>query len=655
MCNRTIEKGLDCYWCRLCRYYLHQECAKLPEHIDHSFHPLHGLKLTKRSLNDTCRCYYCEKPLENDEYLYACDKMCSDFFMHMTCAMIPLPTITSNVDGCKDHDVAQFACHQRPMTLMDHGHHLSNKRAAKCFGCQSNWSGPAYSCISENCENFLHKSCGELPQKIQHAVHSPHSLILQVSKPQSCRSCCKKDCRLIFCCREDGCDFTLGTECVSLDTTINYRGHAHLLSLVEKSFCDIECDACEKSYGNVKVVPKEVNRTRSFMFRCMECVFNFHFLCGPLPSTVKYEYHIHPLILSEHSISEDDSDEYFCDVCEEERDQSFRIYYCEECKFAAHIHCLIHEILKAIKGETKDIELKILRETRWDNLLKIESMDHQLKENSSESTLKEIRDMLTEPENEMLLDPFGFKNPSDKVFRSNSYKEYRRFNSRFDREGSIEDIDRIKQFFYFERKNIFRRIFERFREMDDFEMFLEELRYFTPEEGLLKLLDDKYLRQKVEDVDGYMVPNTLAPILKTLLGKYGKDLVGRENLTSAMKSIASTMLCIVVDKMCNTSVEDITKDDLRHLYFYLTGIQEVTGFTLTRYLDSFDEILEAFLGFEATRFEKGIREKLEAEMERCRRNLEKLEVYTSDMSNFMQNCSRKASEWKQKNWGDKWF
>lgn len=282
-------------------------------------------------------------------------------------------------------------------------------------------------------------------------------------------------------------------------------------------------------------------------------------------------------------------------------------------------------------------------------------MDHQLKEKSSESTLKEIRDMLTEPENEMLLDPFGFKNPLDKVFRSNAYKEYRRFNSRFDREGSIEDIDRIKQFFYFERKNIIMRFFQRFREMDDFEMFLEELRYFTPEEGLLKLLDDKYLRQKVEDVDGYMVPNTLAPILVTLLGKYGKDLVGKENLTSAMKSIASTMLCIVVDKMCNTSVEDITKDDLRHLYFYLTGIQEVTGFTLTRYLDSFEEILEAFLGFEATRFEKGVREKLEAEMERCRRNLEKLEVYTSDMSNFMQKCSRKASEWKQKNWGDKWF
>ncbi|EXB40977.1 hypothetical protein L484_020712 [Morus notabilis] len=158
------------YGCKPCRYYVHEECAKLPEFIiNHALHPQHRLRLKKVPLIDNINCcYYCDKPFESDYkyYVCACKSSCSDnFYMHMKCAMIPLPTITitSDVDGYKDHGVAQFACHQQPMILVvdDHEHHHSNKTAAKCFGCQSNWSGPVYSCISEECENFLHKSCAE--------------------------------------------------------------------------------------------------------------------------------------------------------------------------------------------------------------------------------------------------------------------------------------------------------------------------------------------------------------------------------------------------------------------------------------------------------------------------------------------------------------
>lgn len=190
MCNRSIPAlQEDCYYCDLCRYYLHQECAELPERIDHhSLHPLHPLFLTKRSLSDSRSCYYFEKPLGNDQYFYVCSQLCSNLYMHVACALIPLPSITFNVDGGEDHDdVVRFVCHQQPMTLVE-----LNERPAQCFSCQSNWSGPAYSCTFEKCENFVHKSCTELPQKIQHPFHSPHSRILRVSKPLSCRSCHKK-------------------------------------------------------------------------------------------------------------------------------------------------------------------------------------------------------------------------------------------------------------------------------------------------------------------------------------------------------------------------------------------------------------------------------------------------------------------------------
>ena len=43
---------------------------------------------------------------------------------------------------------------------------------------------------------------------------------------------------------------------------------------------------------------------------------------------------------------EDDSTEYYCDICEEERDPKDDVYYCEECEgfFVAHIQCVVDEV-----------------------------------------------------------------------------------------------------------------------------------------------------------------------------------------------------------------------------------------------------------------------------------------------------------------------
>ena len=136
-------------------------------------------------------------------------------------------------------------------------------------------------------------------------------------------------------------------ECAFLSTTVKCHSHDHLLSFVEKASCDIQCAACQKSYTkwNDFLVPDEVNRTQSLLFRCMECVFNFYFLCGPLPLVIiSYDYHIHSLALVDHNVTKDDSTEYYCDVCEEERSPHFRVYYCKDCKYTAHIYCLFSEV-----------------------------------------------------------------------------------------------------------------------------------------------------------------------------------------------------------------------------------------------------------------------------------------------------------------------
>ncbi|OMO96109.1 hypothetical protein COLO4_15505 [Corchorus olitorius] len=55
---------------------------------------------------------------------------------------------------------------------------------------------------------------------------------------------------------------------------------------------------------------------------------------------VKSNCHIHPLSL-EDSFVEDDSGEYYCDACEEERHPKDHVYFCKKCLFLGHIECVL--------------------------------------------------------------------------------------------------------------------------------------------------------------------------------------------------------------------------------------------------------------------------------------------------------------------------
>lgn len=304
--------------------------------------------------------------------------------------------------------------------------------------------------------------------------------------------------------------------------------------------------------------------------------------------------------------------------------------------------------MKVIKGDTKDhVELQTLGDNRWDHddLLELDHSKELIHHEDKEFTLKDIVDGLTEPDKQLLINPFGSVEAWRRIY---FWGYFRSANSWFDRKGSIEeDIDRTRRLFHIS--------------YSDLSLLGDELDNFTVEEDLLKL-DEKYLRQKVEDVGGYMVPKTLAPILKTSLRKYG-DLGGRKSLSREMKSVTSTLLCIVIDKMCKTKVEDLTWDDLQHSCFYLNGIREITGFKIDMYLSSLEDVKKAFLYVEANRSKNDVKEKLhrriaelKAESERCVENCEKLNMYTSEMSDAMERCVSRASKWKHKKyWGDVWF
>ncbi|XP_060974308.1 uncharacterized protein LOC115695540 [Cannabis sativa] len=490
-----------------------------------------------------------------------------------------------------------------------------------------------YSCSFPNCKNFLHYSCANFQFKIdQHPSHSHHPLILQFSKPQSCNVCCKKDCRLIFRCHS-GCNFNLCTECVVPKIIVRCQSHDHSLFFVEKAFYEGVCNACQKSYtqwSSECFVPKEVKRTQSFLFRCVECDFNLHFLCGPLPSIVKFDYHIHSLTLVDHYITKDDhNDEFYCDICEEERDPYIRIYCCKDCDFAAHIHCLLIEIMKIIKGSgggSNDVKLMALGECGWTES-SIDTINDVL-----HTTLGEfLTNTLTDQDNALLSDPFTFGSSSevktyvDQMYKSCTQANYLLFDNQF--RSSIEKIYQINHFPSFTS--------------DDFKNFFWELVCYRPKEGLK--LDEKYLRQKVVDIKGYKVPLTLAHILNTLLHRYTEsDLFGESvwNWTPGIKSVFATTFCMVCDQMCRTNINDVTKHLLQDWFFYLNAIAK-TRFTDWDGLGKFsDKILKRFFYFEAIRYEKDIKEKLqgritdlEAELKKCK---EKLDMFNTHMTQTME-------------------
>ena len=276
--------------------------------------------------------------------MYTCDQ-CS-FYVHLKCLETPLPTIS-----CDNQDHLSFICHGHPMTLVKHDGTYGGV-TRYCLACQSPWSsGPAYAC-QKSCQNVFHKACVEFPQKIERpSYHSRHSLKLQVTESLSCDACYKIGSKLMYFCCDQECNFRLGTECAFLTPIMKWDRHDHILFLIERAYRGMDqcCDVCHNSYLKqiVKKVPSEVSRTESFLFRCLECNLNVHFLCGQLPSTIKHESHMHFLTLAD-SIDEDSSYEYFCDVCEEERDERFRVYCCVKCKYVAHIHCVISEVNSSI-------------------------------------------------------------------------------------------------------------------------------------------------------------------------------------------------------------------------------------------------------------------------------------------------------------------
>ncbi|XP_055832365.1 uncharacterized protein LOC129901260 [Solanum dulcamara] len=131
-------------------------------------------------------------------------------------------TIPDYSDSCTDDEGLSKNYHGK-IKHFSHPHNLNKYNfqqysKTNCKVCGLQLVGSGYGC--ESCQFYVHASCFDLPQKIQHDAHPAHPLTLRYPSyykhcGKTCDACCENIRRsFLYCC--DLCDFDLHVTCATL-------------------------------------------------------------------------------------------------------------------------------------------------------------------------------------------------------------------------------------------------------------------------------------------------------------------------------------------------------------------------------------------------------------------------------------------------------
>ncbi|KAF2315057.1 hypothetical protein GH714_038046 [Hevea brasiliensis] len=514
--------------------------------IQHLFHECPLVLLTTPSY----KCDGCGKDCSGLTF------RCGECYFQICLECALLPTVESG-----GHTKIQHFFHGHPLIF-------SEKKAtdeAYCYECGECCRGNAYGC--SKCNFFLHKSCAQLPQEIQNPFHPEHPLTLlnmasQKSETVKCNLCLKACSYFAFCCKK--CSFIVDVECASLKPTVKYQGHNHLLTVVENIHGELQCDACYSSCRG------------SSAFRCMECNFDLHLICGPLPCTIKHKCHVDPLTLKDFYVEdEDEDDEFYCDACEERRDPRLCVYYCAQgCPMVCDVKCVISEVVASLRGERGDVELRTVGRHMTS---KVFSKDLEVKEME--------------------------RNETEKVALAEKVKVIPK---------SLDDIvDSLDTTEQIELNDIATAIQNRGKaslECKDQGTFPYSEEAFTQ---FMDRLDSAILNDDIPDfvsehdeefvtVGDYFVSRTLVPTFQNLFDKYG-DVSAKSTLSPKLKSIIFCFLCSVIHRMRTTKVVDITEGILQEWWACLKFVQ-LAGFRIQFIIDHLKRVIRAHFVLQARKY-----------------------------------------------------
>ncbi|KAK8316008.1 hypothetical protein V6Z12_A13G013200 [Gossypium hirsutum] len=351
------------YGCMGCNFFLHKSCMKsIPRQlINHHIHPCTLIFITDPYGREECDC--CGKHIVPG-MKFSCGAC--EFGLHVKCALFP--TIDS-----EDAREIQHFCHPHTLALVQNDEEYGSE--PRCVACAQICLAPAptFSC-SRSCDLFfLHKSCNvKLPYSsvnFKHPFHSKHPLTIKYlpynDHIRTCDACFRGiDLTLLaYSCRKSECKFNLHLDCYKLLPSITFIGHQHLLTLFEKT-ADVTCHLCCVNCHN-------------FILRCVLCDINIHFQCHPSAlETIKHKSHLHPLTLTKSPFefelnSDEEEEEFYCDVCEQKRNQKELIYYCAECKFIAEVKCVFSTV-SSLFSEDNSFEKEISKDDVTEVCLEIQ-------------------------------------------------------------------------------------------------------------------------------------------------------------------------------------------------------------------------------------------------------------------------------------------
>ena len=296
LCSEKVDKNYGNYHCSSCNFVAHLDCAKRNED-------------TEQKLKD-------EESTESKTALAN-----EDLEINESTDMVAYKVKTTNMgeDGIEIATEIEHFSHEHDLKLIDEVHYNE-----KCDGCMKDILSPFYSC--EKCCFFLHKSCADLPRKKRHPLH-PHSLTLLPKTSYRgklfwCHACDQGCNGFTYNCEK--CKFDLDVQCSLISDILTHPSHAHCLDL-STSTNEQNCHSCNsKGYQ---------------LFRCTICEFAVDFKCATLPQTRRYGQQEPSFTL--HYTAEDETGEYYCDICEEKRDPELWFYYCADFNYPAHPKCIL--------------------------------------------------------------------------------------------------------------------------------------------------------------------------------------------------------------------------------------------------------------------------------------------------------------------------
>lgn len=321
-CSFDTKPGAFFVRCVECDFKFHVQCgpASPPPIVEHIHHG-HSLTLTLPTdsfVKDKFDLFYCDACKEeiDPQNPFCCCIECG-YYIHWRCTVIEVPL----------NDTLVHFDHNHFLLPLENG----TNDDVPCYACGKvliqDQNHPTYGC--DPCRIYLHKTCAQMPRQIQHVLHR-HPLTVTTNDGERGRTCdaCQKYLHgHIYKC--DSCDFVLDFDCATLQSRVVSEGGDPIYAFVEKLNHTAKCRKYKFAISEA-----------SFQ-DCLKCNFTLHLMLSPLPLTIEHmSHHQHSLTLMDKH-ADGNSGTQICDVCEEERDQQERVYYCEECDYIAEFMCVI--------------------------------------------------------------------------------------------------------------------------------------------------------------------------------------------------------------------------------------------------------------------------------------------------------------------------